>query len=330
MTMAIACRNVNDGFHGTVDLIQEYGVPYGSRNGAVLELEEPLSVTFTHPRERVLFDPVRRINPFLHFFEPLWVLAGRNDVAFLERIVPRFKDYSDDGITFNAAYGHRLRDGSVDQIDEAIRRLRRDPTDRRTVLMIRRPDDIMYNGKDAACNIAMTLKIRDGVLNAHVFNRSNDVIWGGPAGGTNFPQFTVIQEYIAGHLRCALGLYTVTTDNVHAYQNDQWDRIIENKRKISDPYANHILRTFPMMTEPEEFDRDLRRVFDDGCDPTITDFESMFFRRVYRPMWRTFLDYKNNNPVAFDTAETIMAEDWRDVTLRWLVVMMKRQVEALE
>jgi hypothetical protein len=334
MTIALNCRNVNDGFHDTVDLIAQNGSPYGSRNGPVLELDTPLSVTFDRPRERVLFDPVRRINPFLHFFEPLWLLGGRKDVAFLENIVPRFSEFSDDGVGFEAAYGDRLRrapwaGGVLDQIDEAIKRLRRDPNDRRTVLMIRRPDDILYNGKDAACNIAMTLKVRDGALNAHVFNRSNDVIWGGPAGGTNFPQFTVIQEYVAGHLRCALGTYTATTDNAHAYQNDQWDRIVENKRRLSDPYERS-LRPFPMMTDPEAFDRDIYRVFHEGMDPVVTDFDSLFFRRVYRPMWRTFVDYKNRSEMAFTSAEHVMAEDWRDYTIRWLSLTLKTSEEVLQ
>ena len=319
MTYSLRARNPNEAFPITMNLLREEGVLLSSRNGPAIEYPDPVSVTYTHACERVLFNQKRNINPYLHFFEPFWILAGRRDVDFMSRIVSRFKDYSDDGKTFAAAYGYRLR-RPLDQVAGAIRRLRRDPTDRRTVLMIRQPRDMPYTGKDAACNIAIACKIRNGRLNLHVFNRSNDAIWGGPAGGTNYPQFTILQEYMAGHIGCGIGTYTVTTDSMHVYPNPQWERNKDPVPGAVDFYATGHVKPFPLMAEPDKFEKDLRAVFDEGVDPEITEFSSIFFRNVYRPMWQSFIGYKKKDGSDIFCAEAVAASDWREVTTRWLTL----------
>lgn len=315
MTLAIKARNVNEAYIATIEAMSDAHL-VASRNGPTLEYPEPVSVTFTHPRERVLFSPARNINPWLHFFEPLYLLSGRRDVAYLSNIVKRFADYSDNGQIFNAAYGYRLRN-PINQIEGAIRRLKNDPQDRRTVLQIRVPRDMPYKGKDAACNIAMALKVREGRLNAHVFNRSNDLIWGGPAGGTNHPQFTVLQEYIAGRLGIGLGNYTATTDCMHVYLNAQWEEQKQGYQQV-DCYKTGA-KPFPMMTEPEKFDHDLKLAFSYNFigQAQAAFFQSIWFQTVYHPMAQAFVAFKaKKDPRSF--VLEVAALDWRAVTLNWL------------
>ena len=319
MTLAIKARNVNDAYPATIEAMSKASL-VSTRNGLTLEYPEPVSVTFTHPRERVLFSPVRNINPWLHFFEPLYLLSGRKDVSYLSNLVKKFADYSDDGETFNAAYGHRLR-YPIDQIEGAIRRLRKDPQDRRTVLQIRVPRDMPYKGKDAACNIAMALKVREGRLNAHVFNRSNDLIWGGPAGGTNHPQFTTLQEYIAGRLGIGLGTYTVTTDCMHVYLNAQWEEQVNSHHGQTDLYQSENVCPFPMMVEPDKFDHDLKRAFSHNNigEASASDFQSIWFQTVYHPMAQAFVAFKaKDDPIPF--VINVKATDWREYALRWLLL----------
>lgn len=316
MTYAIQARNVNDAYPKTIDLLVRKGVERNSRNGRVLEVPEPVSVTFTHPLERVLWSPARRINPFLHFLEPLYLLSGRRDVGYLSQIVSRFKEYSDDGENFAAAYGYRLRN-PVDQIEMAIHRLKQNPEDRRIVLQIRTQQEISYTGKDTACNIAMALKIRDGRLHAHVFNRSNDAVWGGPAGGTNFCQFTVLQEYIAGRIGCGLGLYTATTDSLHAYLNDQWDVQVKGDHGL-DLYQTGLAAARPLFAQGEDtilFDGDMNTVF----DATGSHVDSFFFSYVFNPIWFSFCAYKEKDKeAARQLAGGCVAADWRLALTRWL------------
>src|SRR5258708_17412351 len=143
--MHLKYMNVNDAFHGLVSGIDNGSIPTrktDSRNGPVLQIPEPVIIEFMHPRERVLFNSERDCNHFFHLFEPLWMLAGCNDIAPLAYYTPKLVDYSDDGETLNGAYGERWRyarnwyqvqlDGeyecvAVDQLKTLIEHLRAKP-----------------------------------------------------------------------------------------------------------------------------------------------------------------------------------------------------------
>ena len=226
-----------------------------SLNGPTLEIPEPASIQYLLPCERVLFDATRDSNHFLGFFEALWIIAGRQDVKFLADIVPNMANFSDDGVRYFSAYGHRLRhlapgraDGTArdtDQIREAIDRLKANPDDRQVVLTIRDPQDMWYRGKDTACNLMVDCKIRSGRLNIHVFNRSNDFVWG--MLGTNAVQFSTLQEYMAGHIGCAVGTYHQTTSSMHVYVNEQWSKIQNGSLSFwEDAYATASVSPYPM------------------------------------------------------------------------------------
>ena len=42
--------------------------------------------------------------------EAFWILSGRNDVEFMDKFSNKIKDFSDDGIFFNGAYGPKIID----------------------------------------------------------------------------------------------------------------------------------------------------------------------------------------------------------------------------
>lgn len=196
--MHLKCRNVNDAFRILVGEIRESSqhrswpppveppiVRRPSRNGPVLMIDEPVLITYTHPRERVLFNTARDANPFFHLYEALWMLAGRNDVAPLAYYNKRMAEFSDNGTTLNGAYGYRWRkaktaglvvntyrderDGGgltgpgtqtnrvvqrvdVDQLDLLVNHLKADPTSRRAVLqMWNVEDDLLKIGPSNVC-----------------------------------------------------------------------------------------------------------------------------------------------------------------------------------
>lgn len=193
--MHIVTRNVNTAFHTLVSIFHEGTaniVKKDSRNGPVMMIEEPVIITYTHPRERVLFNSARDANPFFHLYEALWMLAGRFDVKSVAYYASNMKNYSDDGITLNGAYGHRWRCGirsdeegnfrhDVDQIQIIINHLRTDPNSRRAVLqMWNVEDDLLKIGglpagvdptdnslfretkpsKDVCCNLSVMFSLR--------------------------------------------------------------------------------------------------------------------------------------------------------------------------
>lgn len=314
--LSIHANNVNDAWPIGLLHLRESGVPLNSRNGPVIEYPEPVSIMYSNPTERVLFDKHREINPFLHFFEPLWILAGQQDVGFLADIVPRFKEYSDNGEIFFGAYGYRMM-YPEDQIRKAVEILKTNPDDRRVVLQIRKPDDMWYTGKDTPCNTAIACKIRNGKLNIHVFNRSNDYIWG--MTGANMPQFSTLQEYLAGKIGCGVGYYHQTTDSMHVYTelNDKWEKCKNISVLAVDPYENGDVTPYPMFSgtsNPDYFDRDLFAFFEDG---ERSSFDTLYFSEVVKPMWQTFIAHKKSKD-GMKHVENVAASDWRLVTKNWL------------
>lgn len=187
--MHVTYRGVNDAFRGLVRTFQggDGVVESTSRNGPVLKVVGPVTVTFERPRERVLFSRARDANPFLHLYEILWMLAGRNDVAPLTYYAGNFASYSDDDRTLNGAYGRRWRhsDGGVipgqpvsmgnpshydvDQLKIIVDHLRQKPDSRRAVLqMWNVEDDLLKVGdgspefsKDVCCNLSVCFSIHD-------------------------------------------------------------------------------------------------------------------------------------------------------------------------
>lgn len=172
--MHVTYRNVNESFRSLVSHFHHPGLgadgmkafrnvvrrPFKNPNGEgyTLAIEEPVTITLEKPLERVLFNAARDANPFLHLYESLWMLAGRNDVAPLAYYSKGITQFSDDGKTFNGAYGERWRHAmvsdpshgmydtgsslmDVDQLDLLVAHLQAQPNSRRAVLQMWNVED---------------------------------------------------------------------------------------------------------------------------------------------------------------------------------------------
>jgi hypothetical protein len=222
-------RNVHNVLPLAINRLLDSGMCYEreSRNGPVMLARAPVATVYSSPQERVIFWPQRDANPFLHLYESLWMLAGRNDVAPLARFTKQFDAYSDDGVTLHGAYGHRWKQG--DQLDIIADRLSRLPNDRRCVLqMWNSATDLGKDLKDVPCNLMVTFQLDMQLrLDMVVFNRSNDVIWG--AYGANAVHFSMLQEYMSAWIGVPMGTMTQISVNWHAYLN-----VLEPLKAIGD------------------------------------------------------------------------------------------------
>jgi len=216
--------------------LDHYGREVFVHGQRTLELLNVITV-IEEPQRRVHCVPGRRASPFLALSEALWMLAGRNDVKALLPYNKHISDYSDDGKTLYDAYGYRMRD----QIPDLLERLRRDPNDRRAVLMIWRKEDLTADTKSPPCNDVISFKLRDGKLHMTVFCRSNDLHWGLYA--VNLPQFSILQEYLAVRLHAGLGLQTHISNSLHIYLDGPGAR--PTKRMLAT-----IEEPLPLMPEP--------------------------------------------------------------------------------
>lgn len=244
--MHIIGRNVNDIFRKLVSGIYRKDIEtraFPSRYGAVIRIMDPVIITYTHPRERVLFNVGRDVNPFANLFESLWMISGRNDLDPIAYFTPRFKEFSDDGgITQPDTYGYRWRKHfGWDQIKASIEELRRDPNSRRVVISMWDPGykydciDEHYSEvsegdfgrmtspegtKGVPCNLEVLFEVVDKAVNMTVFNRSNDLVLG--ALGANVVHFSFLLEYVACALGLDVGKYHQVTNNLHVYTNN-WE-----------------------------------------------------------------------------------------------------------
>jgi hypothetical protein len=168
------------------------------------------------------------------------------------------------------------------------------------------------------CNLLVACKIREGKLNVHVFNRSNDLVWG--MMGTNVVQFSMLQEYMAGKIGVEVGSYHQTTDSMHVYLNDQWDGLKDMDTVHHDPYYTKEVTPYGMFSRERMWDNDLVNLFNHfdngGKEP---EPNTRFFDSVVWPMYRAWESHKEGSQLnALAYVHTIAAEDWRKACKTWL------------
>lgn len=334
----IRARNVNDALVAGVKLLGEGGIEQESRAGTTIEYPEPVCTVYERPNERVLFDAIRDANPFFHLLESVWMLAGRRDVAWLERFNQRMATFSDDGEVFNAAYGYRWRnqfdlsraydEGTTDQLTAIVDLLKRDPDSRRAVLQIwDARADLAVNSKDLACNTQAMFKVRAGALNMTVSNRSNDMIWG--CYGANAVHFSILLEYVASRLKLAVGVYRQVSDSFHAYR-DTWGKVSEIEgRHAEDPYILNEVAPYPLMADAARFDDELDQWLAEPPDALdMANWQDQagsgrwanpFFHEVATPLYKSWFAFKAKQ---YDDAAQWLglcaASDWRRAGIEWL------------
>jgi len=363
----IEVRNVNDAIDQLMRMLRlENGdrwvrwLPRDVRGSNTLEWHEPVVTIYEKPEERVSFSTARDANPFFHLFESIWILAGRQDVAFLKLFNSRIDTYSDDGLVFHAPYGYRLRKHFVrrcivnshdrfpnyetrhlDQLEEVIELLRKDPHTRRAVLSIWSPAlDLNVASNDIPCNDLLMFKVRDGKLDLTVCCRSNDVIWG--AYGANAVQFSMIHEFVARatgleNSGTPVGVYRQLSDSYHVYPHvDAYLRMMAGHDYGCDPYATKEVSAIPLFDHPDQHTQ-----FTDNCrficdlltgDYEISDRAQLcpFFDYVVVPMWKAWCLYKKESVQASvdllqETIDSMPrpANDWLEAGARWMTRRIK-------
>lgn len=240
MHHSTAYDDINEALPALAELVLDHGHENGSRNGRVMEATH-VGIRLDKPWQREILLPGRKANIAAQIAESMWVLAGRNDIGFLSHYLPRAADFSDDGATWRAGYGPRLRKwdnlprgsrtsgqaGPVDQLACVVELLRRDPLSRRAVMSIFDPTVDFAESKDIPCNNWLSFSNRLGKLDLHVAIRSNDLMWGW--SGINAFEWSVLQEVVAGMLGIQIGSLHFSVTSLHLYQQ-HWAKA----RRIAD------------------------------------------------------------------------------------------------
>lgn len=360
--MGITVRNVNEALALVLPLVRDQGVDQVSRGMTVREMHGPFMTVYKQPFENVLFDPVRDANPFFHFFESMWILAGSQHAAMPKFFLNRITDYSDDGQTFHGAYGYRLRhwpdigndpmypstESEIDQLAKVVHLLLDKPDTRQAVMSIWNPvRDLGAKTKDMPCNDMIMFKLRGGRLDMTVCNRSNDVIWG--AYGANAVQFSVLQEWVAARVGANVGYYTQVSDSMHVYHdNPLWKKFVAGDYQpsglVHNPYDDFDAEdpVLPLFASPEDalaaqedaesldaMAQQGPQIFERAAMRASPYWKSTLGAGTMRPMMAAYVNYRNE---AYSTAlvacSHIQRPDWRLACSQWIMRRMENRNAA--
>lgn len=333
----IKVRNVQEALPSGMIYLEKEGVRRESRVGDVLVATVPVTTIYEKPGERVLFWAERDANPFFHFMEGLWMLAGRNDVAWISQFSSNIGQFSDDGITFHGPYGYRWINHFVkevegdqeklyvpfNQLEMIVKMLKANPNERRCVLQMWDAEaDLGRVGKDVPCNTQIYFKIgTDGRLNMTVLNRSNDIIWG--AYGANAVHMSMLQEFMAAWIGVPIGRYWQVSNDYHAYVDVYEKHKSILQAEMTNPYETEVT-PYPMVNGPiEEWISDLMMFMDEGPVP---GFRDSFFRKVVSPIWNAWFAWKQVEgskkervKAALEELSHCRATDWKLACEEWLL-----------
>lgn len=193
------------------------GSDFGIRVRNTIELIG-FGFSINSPRRRLIVSETRRLNARFAIANAVWSLTGANDLRTIEFFNSRARRFSDDGETLFAAPGYRIFSSpSGNLLAEAVEKLQSDPTSRRAIIQIARPEDLLSKNRDISCTIALQFLIRDGRLSCVTHMRSQSALMVLPY---DIFLFTMIQEAAALVLGCELGPYFHSCGSFHYYLDE--------------------------------------------------------------------------------------------------------------
>lgn len=156
-----------------ISIVMRMGEPVSPRGKPTIEMPAPTDCTI-NARFPLIDPPGRKLSHGFAFAEALWILEGRNDVEPLAKYAPSMREFSNDGVTLDGAYGPRIKE----QIEYVVRTLHENPDTRQAGLTIWTPNP--RKSKDIPCTVSLWFYIRGGKLKTVAFMRSSDLWLGLP------------------------------------------------------------------------------------------------------------------------------------------------------
>ncbi len=177
---------------------------------------------------------LRRTRPHIAAAETAWCFLGSTNVGWLNTHTRIWDQFADGNGDIMEAYGNRWRHAfGYDQIETAIERLKKDPSDRRIYISSWDP---MFDLKDTSqktvpCPVGFTLSTYNNKLNSSLLIRSSDVFIGLPL---DVMRHALVMKAIANSLQMQPGHMRVTLAHPHLYEN-QWkmaEEMLDQEIKI--------------------------------------------------------------------------------------------------
>jgi thymidylate synthase len=154
--------------------------------------------------------------------ELLWFLKGSTNVKWLqENGVSIWNEWADENGELGPVYGYQWRnwqtpDGrSIDQIEQVMQSIRRNPNSRRHIVTAWNPADV-DKMKLPPCHAFFQFYVADGRLSCQMYQRSADIFLGVPFNIASYALLTLMIAQVSG---LKPGEFIHTLGDAHLYLN---------------------------------------------------------------------------------------------------------------
>jgi thymidylate synthase len=154
--------------------------------------------------------------------ELLWFLRGETNIRSLQQAgVTIWDEWADAEGNLGRVYGAqwcdwRTADGrSINQIDEVIAQIRRNPDSRRLMVTAWNPGEI-EGMKLPPCHVLFQFYVHEGVLSCQLYQRSADLFLGVPFNIASYALLTLMVAQVCG---LKPGDFVHTFGDLHLYSN---------------------------------------------------------------------------------------------------------------
>jgi thymidylate synthase len=202
-------------------LVREHGVKRGDRTGTGTlglfghQMRFDLGKGFP-----LLTTKKLHLKSIVH--ELLWFLSGDTNIAYLKANgVSIWNEWADGAGNLGPVYGAQWRSwpnpegGTIDQIAEVERSLKRDPNSRRHIVTAWNPADLPRMAL-APCHCLFQFYVAEGRLSCQLYQRSADVFLGVPF---NIASYALLTMMMAQVTNLEPGEFIHTFGDVHLYLN---------------------------------------------------------------------------------------------------------------
>ncbi len=154
--------------------------------------------------------------------ELLWFLKGETNIAYLQENKVRIWDeWADESGELGPVYGYQWRSwptadgGHVDQIQEIVDLVHRDPDSRRLMVCAWNVGQLPEMAL-APCHCLFQFYVADGKLSCQLYQRSADVFLGVPFNIASYSLLTMMMAQVTGY---EPGEFVHTFGDAHLYKN---------------------------------------------------------------------------------------------------------------
>ena len=211
-------------YHDLLRLVLEEGQPRADRTGtgtlSIFGAQTRFDLRPSGPGFPLLTTKKLHLKSIIH--ELLWFLRGDTNIKYLnEHGVTIWDEWADEKGNLGRVYGAQWRDwlgangARVDQIDNVIAQIKKNPDSRRLIVSAWNPAEIEKMALPP-CHVLFQFYVQDGELSCQLYQRSCDLFLGVPF---NIASYALLTMMMAQVVDLTPGDFVHTFGDLHLYNN---------------------------------------------------------------------------------------------------------------